>query len=247
MRRLLAAAIILTGCSTSRGAGPDAGEALVEILFLGNSYTSVNDLPGMVEELATAAGRPLRQESITPGGMTLDGHASDSGTVAKIASRRWSYVVLQEQSLMPILEPETFFASARVLDGAVRAAGSRTLFYLTWPRLDAPENQAKLTAAYSQIARELSADVAPVGPAWAAALAERPDLALYSSDGSHPGPQGTYLAALVFFAKIFRRSPEGLPARLEHGGTVLVDLSGDPALAGALQRIAWRTVQSFNP
>ena len=219
----------------------------MEILFLGNSYTHVNDLPGMLEELAAAGGRPLRQEAITPGGMTLDGHAANRGTVSKIASRRWSYVVLQEQSQLPIVEPEAFFQPARVLDAAVRAAGARTLLYLTWPRRNAPENQAKLTNAYGQLARELSAGVAPVGPAWAAALEERPGLALYDSDGSHPSPQGTYLAALVFFAKIFHRSPEGLPARVEHGGRMLVDLSGDPALAGALQRIAWRTVQGVNP
>jgi hypothetical protein len=51
--------------------------------------------------------------------------------------------------------------------------------------------------------------VAPVGYAWSAAYAQDPNLDLWQADGSHPTELGTYLAACVFYAAIFGRSPEG--------------------------------------
>ena len=44
------------------------------ILFLGNSYTYGNDLPGMVRSLASAAGKSATTTMVAPGGQTLSGH-----------------------------------------------------------------------------------------------------------------------------------------------------------------------------
>ena len=60
------------------------------------------------------------------------------------------------------------------------------------------------------IANELSIEVAPVGVAWKAALEGRPELELWGSDGIHPGVEGTYLAACVFYTVIYGKTPEGL-------------------------------------
>jgi hypothetical protein len=35
-------------------------------------------------------------------------------------------------------------------------------------------------------------------------------LDLWQEDGSHPNEKGTYLAACVFYATLYRQSPEGL-------------------------------------
>lgn len=81
---------------------------------------------------------------------------------------------------------------------------------MTWARQDAPQTQAALTHAYASIAAELKALLAPVGVAWQRALEARPRLALHHADKSHPGPDGSYLAALTLYATLFSRSPEGL-------------------------------------
>ena len=46
--------------------------------------------------------------------------------------------------------------------------------------------------------------------AWERALKEDPKRVLHSADRSHPSKAGTYLAACVFYAAIFRQSPSGL-------------------------------------
>ena len=61
-----------------------------------------------------------------------------------------------------------------------------------------------------EIAAELAALVVPLGPAWQAALRQRPDLRLYVEDGSHPSKAGSYLAACVFYATLFDQGSIGL-------------------------------------
>ena len=49
-----------------------------------------------------------------------------------------------------------------------------------------------------------------MGPAWASVTRDHPEIELWDSDGSHPKPAGTYLAATVFYATIFGMTPRGL-------------------------------------
>src|SRR5438067_8134003 len=83
-------------------AAASAGEEL-RALFIGNSLTFVNDLPGMLAELAKAGRqKPLYHDQETPGGCNLEKHWKDGKALAKIRSGRWDYVVLQEEGHGPI-------------------------------------------------------------------------------------------------------------------------------------------------
>ena len=70
-----------------------------------------------------------------------------------------------------------------------------------------------------------------------------PKLVLHQPDKSHPSPKGSYLAACVFYATLFDKSPVGLPAELRRGNRVLVQIAPDEA--AALQKIAWQTVREM--
>jgi hypothetical protein len=49
-------------------------------------------------------------------------------------------------------------------------------------------------------------------------------LALYSKDGLHPTPAGSYLAALVMYGQLYGKSPMGLPGTLALSGGDSVDV-----------------------
>ncbi len=68
--------------------------------------------------------------------------------------------------------------------------------------------QLEIDDGYLGIAHELRAPVAPVGIAWLAVRRQNPQLNLWQDDGNHPNEDGTYLAACVFYAVIFRQSPK---------------------------------------
>lgn len=243
----------------------------LRVLFIGNSYTYFNNLPHLVTALAESAHeeRALDAKMIVAPGFTLKRHWDDGAAVAALQASSWDYVVLQEQSMfglpalivdgMPQLNPRLFHEYARRFDAAIRQCGAKTVFFLTWARRDLPETQDDLNQAYSRIAKELGARVAPVGMAWREALRERLGLVLHQSDQSHPAPAGSYLAACVLYATLYGRSPEGLTAHIPAAATGIPDrrlievpLQGPIPLndvqvsepgARALQRIAWRMVR----
>jgi hypothetical protein len=227
-------------CSSLRRGG------LCRVLFIGNSYTYVNDLPAMFARLAASAHRRAATAMLATGGATLADHAASPATATAIGERRWNAVVLQEQSQSPALEglrQASMYPAARTLVALVRGARERPLFYLTpahrdgWPEQGLPDYasmQSAVDFGYLAIARELAVPVVPAGAAWAAAVGSGEGARLWQPDGSHPTLTGTYLTACVFYAALFGGSARGLPYR-----------AGLPAgEASRLQAIATSTVRS---
>ena len=109
-----------------------------KVLFLGNSYTSVNNLPEMTRVLALSASDTLIYDSNTPGGHTLEGHFGNVTSTGKIAQGTWDFVVLQEQSQRPSFPDEQVevevFPFARKLDSLINISNpcTETMFYMTW-------------------------------------------------------------------------------------------------------------------
>ncbi|ANM32158.1 hypothetical protein ABI59_08790 [Acidobacteria bacterium Mor1] len=212
------------------------GQDPIRVLFLGNSYTYQNNLPAMVERLSSAGEtRPsLITLMVASGGATLERHASNPMTLKRIHSGDWDWVVLQEQSVRPVRNPDRMRRWARALNGKIKEAPStpRTLLFMTWSRRDRPEMLRPLSEVYRTLALEIDAEVAPVGEAWHRVLLDesRP-IALHAADGSHPSRLGSYLAACVIWSKIYGRSPVGLPT-----------LGLDPEVARRLQVAAEASV-----
>lgn len=112
------------------------------VLFLGNSYTYTQGLPATLYNLALAGGDSIYHESNTPGGYTLEGHSTNTTTLAKIASRDWDFVVMQGQSQRPSFPPAQVAADvypyAEILVNAIKANNECTepVFFMTWGRRD---------------------------------------------------------------------------------------------------------------
>lgn len=235
--------LVLFGCPSNTtknnsAINKSAMESKIKILFIGNSYTYVNDLPSLLTQLAASTGKPktLETQMVAVGGATLQSHWENTQTLEVLKQGSWNYVVLQEQSMLPIIEPLTMHQYATLFDAEIKKAGARTVFFLTWARQDTPETQRNLTDAYMSIARKLNAIVAPVGIAWQKAREEDPNIILYEADGSHPNLLGSYMAACVFYAIIYNESPVG--------STSYSSISISDSQASFIQHIAWQTVSS---
>ena len=187
----------------------------LNVLFIGNSFTARNNLPALVELLAVAAGKQLKHRLINVGGASLRTHWNKGEAVGQIQRGRFDFVVLQEQSTLPIKNPGRMHENVRLFDECIKAAGSKTALYMTWARQHAPESQAAITAAYMSIGREIGARVIPAGVAWERFLRRHDRPILHDRDRSHPTLAGSYLAACVVFGVLFHSSPAGLRVEVE--------------------------------
>jgi len=229
MAPLVSILLLLSAAVVPAAHRRDPPSDTLRVLFLGNSYTYVNDLPALLRDLSASGGRPVLTDQYAPGGYTLMQHSTDPAGLAKVAYGTWDCVVLQEQSQIPTIEywrDSSMYPAARVLDSAITSLNQRTCFFMTWGRkyggiqtwnghsspdfVDFFHMQESLRTAYTRIAEELSAELAPVGMGWARARALNPDVDLWQSDNSHPTVRGSYLAACVFYAALFDTTPVGL-------------------------------------
>jgi hypothetical protein len=211
------------------------GGAPLRVLFIGNSFTARNDLPGLVAQLAAARGKELHHRLISAGGASLRQHWNAGAALAAIQGDGYDYVVLQEQSTLPVKNAKRLHENVRLFDAAIKAAGAKTVLYMTWARRNTPDSQQAITAAYADIGRELDATVVPVGAAWQRFLRTHDRPVLHDADQSHPSPAKSYLAACAFFAVMFEESPVGA------GGEIPGLSAKDLAM---LQQAAWRECKS---
>jgi len=223
-----------------------------KILFVGNSYVYVNNLPLVLYNLALSNGDTIIYDSSAPGGHTFLQHTSNATTLSKINAQNWDYVVLQEQSQKPSFPPsqvqaETYPYAAQLNDLILaNDSCTQTVFYMTWGRKYGDASncgfypplctfegmQGRLRQSYVEMADDNQAIVSPVGEAFKYSRMADSTINLYSADNSHPSLAGTYLAACTFYATIFETSPVGLSYNAGLNATT----------AAFLQQIAYQTV-----
>jgi hypothetical protein len=219
----------------------------MHVLFIGNSHTYCNDLPGMVAALARADDRTreVTTEQVAPGGCRLKQHWLDeTGAVDAVKRGGWDVVVLQDNSSEPMMDPQNTREYGGLFARLAREVGARPVFYMTWARGHMPETQKYMTATYVDVARAFNAALAPAGEAWKRSLKRNPEIVLHMPDNCHATRKGTYLAACVFHATLHGVPPTGLRARLRTpDGAVLASLRR--AEADALQNTARLAVRAY--
>lgn len=197
------------------------------MLFIGNSYTAVNNLPILVYSVAYGAGDTLVYDAYTPGGRRFIDHASDPTALAKIKSKKWDQVVLQgqsqETSLSDNFVQNYVYPYAKTLCDSIfrNNSCSRPVFYMTWGRKNGDASNCNswpvvctyegmdsmINLRYRRMASINEAHVSPVGAVWRYIRENHPSIELYDPDESHPSIAGSYAAACTFYAILFQKDP----------------------------------------
>lgn len=195
-----------------------------KVLFLGNSYTYVNNLPQIVSQLATNTGDVFLYDSNLIGGYTLQDHAASTISQNKILSDNWDYVILQEQSQRPAFPVAgSFFDGFSNLTAFINQNKpcAQIMSFMTWGHQNGdaqncPSNPSVCTYTgmdnliqerYMSFSNTFESEVTPVGVVWRYIKENHPNINLYQSDGSHPSLAGSYIAACCFYTSLFRKDP----------------------------------------
>jgi hypothetical protein len=217
------------------------------VLFVGNSLTTANNLPGLVEAMSSSVGAPIRCEAVTFDGFSLEDHWNEGSARRAIARRGWSFVVLQQG---PSALPESrvnLVEYARRFDAEVRRAGARTALYMVWPASARRADFDGVRASYAAAAQAVGGLFLPAGEAWRTLWRLDTRIALYGPDGFHPTASASYLAALVITRGITGRSIEKVPAAIAPAGQAASRLVIPDGEAAVLKRAAAETADRSEP
>jgi len=207
-----------------------AQQQIKKVLFIGNSYTYVNDLPALLSSVAQSTGDSVIYDSNCIGGYTFQLHSTNATTLQKIAQGNFDFVVLQEQSQLPSFPisqvQSSVYPYAKTLDSLINVANpcTETVFYMTWGRKNGDASNCPnwppictysgmdslLRMRYEYMANANSALVSPVGAVWRYIRNNFPAIELYSADESHPSLAGSYAAACTFYSIVFRKNPTAI-------------------------------------
>jgi hypothetical protein len=104
-----------------------------------------------------------------------------------------------------------------------------------WPPSNRPEQYQGTIESYRLAAKDVDGRLLPVAEAWRVVQSRDPSLNLYL-DGLHANVRGSYLTALVMYARLFQRTPVGLPASFRTQAGETIHISAETA--ALLQAVA---------
>jgi hypothetical protein len=196
----------------------------VKVLFIGNSLTYVNDLPGMLEGLAAAAGGPsIGTGTIAFPDFALEDHWAQGDARRAIALGGWNYVAMQQGPSATEGRP-SLLSFSETFSTEIRRIAAEPALYMVWPSRARSFDFDGVSESYRMAAQRVGGALFPVGEAWRAVWRRDSEIPLYGPDAFHPSSLGTLVAALTIYARVTSRPAVGLPRQFTYrSGTVSLD------------------------
>ncbi len=204
-----ASLLLLAGCPIGEEGEATVGgtNADVAMLMMGNSHTSLNDLPSMLEATVRSAhpGETVAAV-VAPEWMFLDARLAHEPSITLLQGQDWGYVILQAQKYSS--SGCCFYSTeeAKALVRLARAQNAVPIMFPEWPRAGIDETM-RIYDLHVSIAEAEPACVAPIGQAFDLSLQRHPQIVLHADDGNHSSRAGAFLAALMLAATVTGASP----------------------------------------
>jgi hypothetical protein len=258
---LLLSIVIACNVPAAYSSDDEQAKEYGHVLFVGNSFSFYNNgVHNHFSSLIRANGEWERGKNRVRLATISGGHMHEQLPTIEtfLANERdsWQAIVLQAHSNEPIVKSkQKRFAEAttQAID-MIRAKDIEPVLFMTWGYEGDIEMSLDLAKAYLDIGKQHRVKVVPVGLAFALVEQKYPDISLfvrdvlsvkvseqgqqvltYRKDIKHPSQAGTYLAALVFYASFYNKSPVG--------NVFTADLS--PQTAQILQEVSWDVVNEL--
>lgn len=195
----------------------------LNVLFIGNSLTYVNDVPEMVKVIAKHNGKTFKYKMVAYPDFSLEDHWKKGDALKAIKDGKWDYVVLQQgSSALPASRTNLIEFVNRFAE-EIKKVRAKPALFMVWPYESRKLDFDRVHGSYELAAKGVDGVFVPAGDAWRSAWKQKPDLKLYS-DGLHATAHGSYLAAGVIYKVLYNESIIELPAKMKTG-SVKIELS----------------------
>lgn len=179
---------------------PDAAS----VLFVGNSHTSMNNVPEMVVKLAGSGKKPLKLSARSISVANLEDGAKSPQVMEQIREGGYDFLILQGAMVSSSHKYRYSQDGGIAMAKAGKKAKAKVYLYAEWPRRGWDETDYILQV-YGEIQKPSGAQIIPVGKTWEAVRKEFPDAELWHTDGNHALQAGSYIAAWSIYRKITGR------------------------------------------
>ncbi len=234
----------------------DNAKNISSIMLIGNSFfyynNSLHNHLGDLYDADPDLDTP-RRRSITINGSSLSWHDvesylsneeigsfkidSDTNTYEPYEEKDIDVVIMMDCSLCPINDErkESFYKYVKKHSQTIRSKGIEPILFMSWPYRNKPEMQQQLEKEFFKASKLNNLRMVPAGPAFLFVNKNFSNINLYTEDLRHPSKEGTYLAALMVFTTLSKKSPVGNS----------YSMGLDPKIARTLQEVAWDTHKKF--
>ena len=234
----------------------DSAKNISSVMLIGNSFfyynNSLHNHLGDLYDADPDLDTP-RRRSITINGSSLSWHDvesylsneeigsfkidSDTNTYEPYEEKDIDVVIMMDCSLCPINDErkESFYKYVKKHSQTIRSKGIEPILFMSWPYKNKPEMQQQLEKEFFKASKLNNLRMVPAGPAFLFVNKNFSNINLYTEDLRHPSKEGTYLAALMVFTTLSKKSPVGNS----------YSMGLDPKVVRTLQEVAWDIHKKF--
>lgn len=190
------ALLLVAGClGNLEGAGLTEPVLIGEgrrALFIGNSYTYLADIPGLVQAMAdSAGGDKIAIETVAGPDMALVDHWKEGTAAREIAEGGWEWVVLQQGPSSVQVNRDSLRTLTQMFSAEIAKVNATPALFSAWPSATRRADFDRAIESYRLAAEDVNGVFLPVAGSWKKAWETDPELQMYS-DGLHPSAIGAY-------------------------------------------------------
>jgi len=116
----------------------------IRVMFVGNSFTFVNDLPGRITAIASSFGKSMDTNLSAIGGYSLYAQLPEVDPVTEaLLAEEWDYIVLQDYSVLGTVQnARRLYFTPAIKSFITYKKAARIVMYSTWAYVNGSNNTA---------------------------------------------------------------------------------------------------------
>ena len=173
------------------------------LLFIGNSLTSSNNLPDLVKSYAMSQGKQISVKAITRGNTALIDHWNDGGIQSQIETGNYDFVIVQQGPSSQPYGRELLIEYGGYISGLCKKNDTKLAYYMVWPSRAYYHTFDGVIYSYREAANRTNDILCPVGEVWKSYFDQTSDFSYYGFDDFHPSLKGSNVAAQVIYESLF--------------------------------------------
>ena len=200
-------ALVINMSAIIKTNGDEGKNEVKKVLFIGNSMTFYNNLWNVFQGIAKRNGHDVEVESATNPGKTILYNASAANCVEAMKKGGYDVVVLQD--LVGGFDADILQQGVDKIVPIIKkfSPNAKIVFYEPWPvknMITKPGSYLPyFTDNYIKAAQKVNGDLAPAGEGFYELYVDH-NKNYYCSDGKHPTPLATFLAASTVYFAIYK-------------------------------------------